>query len=71
MHPVQMQNGKWAGAEVLLPSGYISPEGDPVKVHFDTEEECHKACDIANNYNGWNKDQANEIISRSMGLKSA
>jgi hypothetical protein len=65
-YPVQKLNGKWVGADVLLPSGYISVEDNPIKGEFDTSEQCQKACDLHNSFNGWTQDEANSIISESM-----
>lgn len=64
-HPVQKRNGKWVAADVLS-DGYRPVENNPLKIEFDTEGECQKGCDIHNNYHGWDKDTANQMVSASM-----
>ena len=38
-------------------------------VLFDDEESCQRACDAHNRMFGWSEEEANDIISMSMGLK--
>lgn len=64
-YPVQKINRKWVAADVL-PDGFISVENNPVKTEFDTKEECQKGCDIHNNFHGWDKETANNMVSQSM-----
>lgn len=71
-HPVQTEDGKWYGAKVFIPEeggnmGSYSKwlPGDNL---FDNEEECQQACDIHNKWCGWDDEEIEFIISKSMGL---
>lgn len=64
MHPVY-KHGKWRAAEVDH-AGYFDPFENPAKIDLDTQEECQKWCDVHNNFHGWSKKEADDIISQSM-----
>lgn len=60
-YPIEV--GKWIAVDVLE-SGYqhlIAP--NPM-----SEELCEAACDSHNSYHGWTLEEADKIISKSMGL---
>ena len=62
LHLVKGTDGEWRCAEVLE-DGFLDPENNPAKISFYTEAECKRACDIHNNYHGFD---AMRIIAASM-----
>ncbi len=65
-HPFKNENGKYEAVDIFIPGHSKTP--NPERTEFETEEECQAGCDIHNDFYGWNKNVADEIISRSMGL---
>lgn len=57
-----LELGKWIGVDVME-DGYSVPS---LASGIDTQELCQQGCDTHNKYNGYSKDEANEIIGKSM-----
>lgn len=72
-HPCPDNEGKWYAAEIHMPEHGKKKGGygvlQPWHVRFNTEQKCQKACNIHNEYHGWDDDDVVRLISISMGLK--
>lgn len=62
-----VQPGHWVAVNVLK-DGY---KHLPAAVPYNTEAECQKACDLSNELHGFTRDEAEHVVSLSMGLVTA
>lgn len=56
-------NGKWICVDVTLTNGYFIR---PNAIKFDTEEEAEVACNVHNEFHGFDKEFVDKVVSISM-----